>query len=209
MSAAILLVNSPSLMLPSLQSNWLPKAGGEETPALMLMSSPHGNEWRPVDQDGHQPPTEVTPIRVMFFDTDAGGVVHNIAYLRFIETNRSLLAERLGWPLGPMMLQQHCPVVVRTEIDYRRPARLWDELLVHGELERFERCRFWCRFTIVRPKDGQLLVTCRQMLVVVRLPEMNIQRLPAHWQNEFGHLRAKPVEVGEDSPQRRTGHEGN
>ena len=39
----------------------------------------------------------------MFFDTDAGGVVHNIAYLRFIETNRSLLAEKLGWPLGEML----------------------------------------------------------------------------------------------------------
>jgi hypothetical protein len=37
-----------------------------------------------------------TEVQVMFFDTDAGGVVHNIAYLRFIETNRSLLAEKLG-----------------------------------------------------------------------------------------------------------------
>ena len=34
----------------------------------------------------------------MFFDTDAGGLVHNIAYLRFIETNRSLLAEKTGLP---------------------------------------------------------------------------------------------------------------
>ena len=44
-----------------------------------------------------------TEVQVMFFDTDAGGVVHNIAYLRFIETNRSLLAEKLGWPLGEML----------------------------------------------------------------------------------------------------------
>ena len=26
-----------------------------------------------------------TEVRVMFFDTDCGGVLHNIAYLRFIE----------------------------------------------------------------------------------------------------------------------------
>src|SRR6202021_1751603 len=82
------------------------------------------------------PPTMETTERVMFFDTDAGGVVHNIAYLRFIETNRSLLAEKLGWKLGEMLTKGDCPVLVRTEIDYRRPARLWDVLLVHGELSR-------------------------------------------------------------------------
>ena len=48
-------------------------------------------------------PTLETEIRIMFFDTDAGGMVHNIAYLRFIETNRSLLAEKLGWPLHEML----------------------------------------------------------------------------------------------------------
>jgi YbgC/YbaW family acyl-CoA thioester hydrolase len=135
-------------------------------------------------------PTMVTNERVMFFDTDAGGVVHNIAYLRFIETNRSLLAEELGWKLGEMIDLQQCPVVVRTEIDYRRPARLWDRLVVNGQLEKFERSRFWCAFTIKRVENQELLITCRQMLVVVKLPEMKVMRLPAHWESEFGHLKA-------------------
>ena len=34
-----------------------------------------------------------TQVQVMFFDTDCGGVVSNIAYLRFIEIARTLLAE--------------------------------------------------------------------------------------------------------------------
>lgn len=135
-------------------------------------------------------PTLETEVRVMFFDTDAGGVVHNIAYLRFIETNRSLLAEKLGWQLGSMMDKGECPVVVRTEIDYRRPARLWDDLVVTGSLEKFERSRFWCSFTIERFGDGQLLVTCRQTLVVVKLPEMTVIRLPDHWAEQFRHLRS-------------------
>src|SRR5437879_12037997 len=41
-----------------------------------------------------------TEVRVMFFDTDCGGVVHNIAYLRFIETARTLLDEQLGLRLA-------------------------------------------------------------------------------------------------------------
>ena len=135
-------------------------------------------------------PTLETEVRVMFFDTDAAGLVHNIAYLRFIETNRSLLAEKLGYPLQEMLNRGDCPVVVRTEIDYRRPARLWDVLEVHGELSKFERSRFWCAFTITRPSDGVLLVTCRQMLVVVQLPDLKVQRLPSHWETDFGHLKA-------------------
>jgi YbgC/YbaW family acyl-CoA thioester hydrolase len=135
-------------------------------------------------------PTLETEVRVMFFDTDAAGLVHNIAYLRFIETNRSLLAEKLGYPLQEMLSCGDCPVVARTEIDYRRPARLWDALLVHGELAEFERSRFWCAFTITRPSDGTLIVTCRQMLVVVQLPELKVRRLPSHWQTDFAHLKS-------------------
>ena len=131
-----------------------------------------------------------TEVRVMFFDTDAAGLVHNIAYLRFIETNRSLLAEKLGYPLQEMLNRGDCPVVARTEIDYRRPARLWDALVVRGELAEFERSRFWCAFTITRPRDGALLVTCRQMLVVVQLPELKVRRLPSHWRTDFAHLKA-------------------
>jgi YbgC/YbaW family acyl-CoA thioester hydrolase len=135
-------------------------------------------------------PTLETEVRVMFFDTDAASLVHNIAYLRFIETNRSLLAEKLGYPLQEMLNRGDCPVLVRTEIDYRRPARLWDVLRVHGELSTFERSRFWCAFTITRPSDNAFLVTCRQQLVVVQLPDLKVRRLPRHWQTDFAHLKA-------------------
>src|SRR5690349_6986733 len=65
-------------------------------------------------------------VQVMFFDTDCGGVVSNIAYLRFVEIARTLLAEELGLALVEMAQKQTYPVVVHTEIDYRRPARLAD-----------------------------------------------------------------------------------
>ena len=43
-----------------------------------------------------------TEVQVMFFDTDCAAVVHNIAYLRFIEVGRTLLAEELGLGLSAM-----------------------------------------------------------------------------------------------------------
>ena len=60
-------------------------------------------------------------VQVMFFDTDCAAVVHNIAYLRFIETARTLLAEQLGLGLEEMAKTQLFPVVARTEIDYKNP----------------------------------------------------------------------------------------
>ena len=128
------------------------------------------------------------PVQVMFFDTDCAAVVHNIAYLRFIETARTLLAEQLGMSLVEMARTQAYPVVVRTEIDYRKPAILGDKLIIHGRLETVDRLRFWCAFEIRRPADGALLVTSRQMLAVIQMPAGKPQRLPAEWAQRFAHL---------------------
>ena len=123
-----------------------------------------------------------TEVRVMFFDTDCGGVVHNIAYLRFIEIARTLLAEELGLRLAQMADTQKYPVVVRTEIDYRKGAKLGDRLVVEGWLDQLERVRFWCAFRIVRPQDEALIAECRQMLALVQLPEAKLLRLPDEWE---------------------------
>lgn len=124
----------------------------------------------------------------MFFDTDCAAVVHNIAYLRFIEVARTLLAEQLGMGLVEMARTQIYPVVVRTEIDYRKPAVLGDRLIVHGRLEGVDRLRFWCAFEIRRPADGALIATSRQMLAVIQMPAGKPVRLPAEWAARFAHL---------------------
>jgi acyl-CoA thioester hydrolase len=122
-----------------------------------------------------------TELQVMFFDTDCAAVVHNIAYLRFIEVARTLLAEELGLGLAQMADTQEYPVVVRTEIDYRRAARLGDKLAVEGWLDRLERVRFWCAFKIVRPADDTLIAECRQMLAIIQMPDAKLLRVPDDW----------------------------
>ncbi len=122
-----------------------------------------------------------TEVQVMFFDTDCAAVVHNIAYLRFIETARTLLAEQLGLPLVQMSEEKKYPVLVRTEINYRRAAKLGDRLLVEGWLERLERVRFWCAFRITRPADETLIADCRQSLAIIEMPSAKLLRLPEAW----------------------------
>ena len=122
----------------------------------------------------------------MFFDTDCAAVVHNIAYLRFIEVARTLLAEQLGLGLATMATNQKYPVVVRTEIDYRRAAKLGDRLVIEGWLDRLERVRFWCAFKIVRPADNTLIADCRQMLAIIQMPEAKLLRVPDDWDRYRG-----------------------
>jgi acyl-CoA thioester hydrolase len=138
-----------------------------------------------------------TEVQVMFFDTDCGGVVSNIAYLRFIEIARTLLAEELGLVLAEMAETKRYPVVVHTEIGYRRPAILGDRLVVEGWLDRLERVRFWCAFRIVRPKDNVLIAECRQSLALIELPAGTLLRLPESWE-KYRNVKANT------QPARRT-----
>jgi YbgC/YbaW family acyl-CoA thioester hydrolase len=117
----------------------------------------------------------------MFFDTDCGGVVHNIAYLRMIETCRTRLAALMGMDLRAMSETQVFAVVTRTEIDYRRPAKLGDWLVIRGRLEEISRARFWCGFEILRESDQVTLVTSRQALALVQMPDGRPIRLPKEW----------------------------
>lgn len=141
----------------------------------------------------HRTPHIETHEEVMFFDTDCGGVVHNIAYLRMIETARTRLAALLGMKLRDMAQTKLFPVVVRTEIDYRKPAVLGDELVIHGKLESVERARFWCAFEVRRPADDALLITCRQALALVQMPQGKPVRLPEDWAEKYAHLIVKRV----------------
>ncbi len=121
--------------------------------------------------------TMVTREEVMFFDTDCGGVVHNLAYLRMIETCRTRLAATLGMDLVGMSKSMIYPVLTRTEVDYRRPAKLGDWLEIRGKLGDVGSARFLCEFEIRREADNEVMVTAKQALAVVKMPEGKVQRL--------------------------------
>ena len=137
-----------------------------------------------------------TDVQVMFFDTDCGGVVSNIAYLRFIEIARTHLAEALGLAPAEMAEKQTYPVVVRTEIDYRRAARLGDRLVIEGWLDHVERARFWCAFRITRPRDNTLIAECRQTLALIEMATGKLLRLPDHWK-DYGKAESTESPGGE------------
>jgi len=131
-------------------------------------------------------PSIETREEVMFFDTDCGAVVHNLAYLRMIETCRTRLAAAMGMDLHSMSQTQVFPVVARTEIDYKRPAKLGDWITIRGILGEIGKARFWCHFEMIREADGALLVSARQSLALVQMPQGKPLRLPPEWAQRWG-----------------------
>jgi acyl-CoA thioester hydrolase len=136
-------------------------------------------------------PRLTLPLEVYYFDTDAGGVVHNIAYLRMVEIARSQLAASLGWTLEEMNRTGLVAVVARTEIDYLKPARLGDKLLVTAELIRLEKVRSFMRFEISNAEKPELIfIRCVQTMVPVQLPGGRPHRVPQAWRDAYPQLLA-------------------
>jgi acyl-CoA thioester hydrolase len=134
-------------------------------------------------------PRLTLPLEVYYFDTDAGGVVHNIAYLRMVEIARSQLAASLGWTLEEMNRTGLVAVVARTEIDYLKPARLGDKLLITAELSRMEKVRMFMSFTIaLSDKPEIIFIRCVQTMVTVQLPGGRPQRVPQAWRDAYPKL---------------------
>ena len=103
------------------------------------------------------------------------------------ETRREEIVVRAGLAPATQGPPAAAPTVVtRTEIDYKRPARLGDWLVIRGRLAEISRARFWCAFEMIRESDGALLVTARQSLALVQMPEGKPTRLPVDWTSRWG-----------------------
>lgn len=120
--------------------------------------------------------------KVMYFDTDAGGVVHNLAYLRWVEQARTMMATELGIDYARLALQENRhTVLVRHEVDYHSPAFLADDIHVNGILERAEKSSLYFKFEVRRAENDKLCVTVRQRLALVQMPQGRPMRIPEEW----------------------------
>jgi len=74
------------------------------------------------------------PARVYWEDTDGGGIVYYANYLRYLERARTEWLRSLGFSQQQLARDPGIVfAVVSLNIDYRRPAKLDDELLVTCE----------------------------------------------------------------------------
>ena len=74
-------------------------------------------------------------VRVYFEDTDAGGVVYHAKFLAFGERARTEMMRDFGKSHAEMIAETGTAFTVRRcTVDYRRPAKLDDLLLIETEI---------------------------------------------------------------------------
>lgn len=104
------------------------------------------------------------PLRVYIEDTDAGGIVYYVNYLKYMERCRTELLRDLGYD-KPAILDDGLLLVVHSaEIQYRRSARLDDQLTVTAEIERLARTNVLFRQRVWRGNEmlceGLIRIAC-------------------------------------------------
>ncbi len=90
--------------------------------------------------------TEIS-IEVKTYDIDAIGHVSNIVYIRWLEDAR-LAALGKYLPLDKLLGNNISPVLVKTEIEYKRPIKLFDDVKLSAYISKVKGIRMIIDFII-------------------------------------------------------------
>jgi acyl-CoA thioester hydrolase len=128
-------------------------------------------------------------LRVYYEDSDAGGIVYHANYLRFAERARTELLRDLGVPHAALVADHGLMFVVRrVKLDYLRPARVDDSLVVLTRPVRVVAASAVLGQVIERQlgeQMGEQLAVAEIGLACVDIGTGRPQRFPARWQSAF------------------------
>mgnify|MGYP000246905605 CR=1 FL=1 len=93
------------------------------------------------------------PLRVYIEDTDAGGIVYYVNYLKFMERGRTELVRSLGFD-KPALPQDDIQLVVHSaQVNYRQPAKLDDSLNVLTHITKLSRASLVFQQEVLRAEE--------------------------------------------------------
>ena len=117
------------------------------------------------------------PLRVYIEDTDAGGIVYYVNYLKFIERARTEFMRSLGFDKRFIFATDSMFVVHSLTSDFLQPARLDDELVVSTQLLKVGRATLLMAQNVYRvhgSSDEEELL-CRVEVKLACVDKQNIK----------------------------------
>jgi acyl-CoA thioester hydrolase len=124
------------------------------------------------------------PVRIYYEDTDAGGVVYYANYLKFFERCRTEWLRDIGHDQADLLRDPGIAFVVRSvNVEYLKPARLDDQLMIGLEVEKITRAQIFFRQHIQRANPAVAggwdeLVTGTIQIVCVNSALMKTTSIP-------------------------------
>ena len=138
-------------------------------------------------------------LRVYFEDTDAGGMAYHARYLHWAERARTESLRAIGLPHN-LMIERHRALLVvrRVEVEYWRPARLDDPVVVETAILRVTGAQVLLDQTVRAAAEGQAaggerLAGLKVGLVSVDQDSLKPVPLPEPWRSVLKGLVRPPA----------------
>lgn len=128
--------------------------------------------------------------RVYYEDTDAGGIVYYVNYLKFMERARTECLRSLGFAQSQLAGENLLFVVHSAEARYHAPARLDDELFITAEVIELNRASLRFRQQVRRATDEALLCEGQFVVACVRAENLKPQVIPAALRAAFAAVQS-------------------
>jgi 4-hydroxybenzoyl-CoA thioesterase len=126
------------------------------------------------------------PLRVYIEDTDAGGIVYYVNYLKYMERSRTEFLRTLGYDKPALLNGDLLLVVHSAQVNYRRPARLDDLLHVTAQMHKIARTYIEFQQQVIR--DGELLCEGIIRIACVHANTMKPCALPGNMHQQLTHI---------------------
>ena len=125
----------------------------------------------------------VLSVRVYIEDTDAGGIVYYVNYLKFMERARTEYLRSLGYQHYALAEENFQFVVHSCQIGYRRPARIDDALQVTARLAKLGKATLIFEQRVER--DGETLCEAEIKVACVSADGIRPRPLPVPLYERF------------------------
>jgi tol-pal system-associated acyl-CoA thioesterase len=125
-------------------------------------------------------------LRAYMEDTDAGGIVYHVNYLKFMERARTESLRSLGFDKNYIFNQSSMFVVHSLNVDYKKPALLDEELIVEANVMQLKRSSIIFRQNIYRSEEvlceANVRIACvdKETMKPTAMPDEIFQALSGH-----------------------------
>ncbi len=119
------------------------------------------------------------PVRIYYEDTDAGGIVYNANYLKFLERARTEWLRQLGIEQDQLLQLGVAFVVRHIDIEFRNAARFNQRLTVYCQVAQQKRASLIFSQEIA-DETGRTIVTAKVTIACVNITAMKPIAIPDH-----------------------------
>ncbi|MBE9538311.1 MAG: tol-pal system-associated acyl-CoA thioesterase [Proteobacteria bacterium] len=124
-------------------------------------------------------------LRVYIEDTDAGGIVYYVNYLKFMERCRTELMRSLGFDKNFIFNEELMFVVRDVSVTYLKPAKLDDELIATAHITQIKGATMTLQQSVRLATEvlaqGEVTIVCvdKQGLKPRRIPKSMVEKIQA------------------------------